>query len=331
MPFYFLSSFLSKIQGTLIINGGTQQTMKVDVKKIDATTREIKFEVPKERIAQKLEEVYLEFGKEAKVPGFRQGKVPRNVLEQRYGRLAQDETIKQVIPDVYREALEQEKLEPMDMPEINDVQFKDGKLSFTAKLEIRPEVSVNNYKGAKINRKAAQVSEEELNKTLEIFKQGHKKDKEVIIDDAFARELGFPGLEEFKNSLRRQLEMEKERQNRLDIEHQIVDHVLKNAQLAVPASAIKKQVERRLHDIRHRMEQQGLKKEDIDKRLEDAGQELREGAERDLKVYFSFEKIAELEKIEIEEKDNLVAKVMGFLLKEAQWVAQDTTPATKKA
>ena len=305
--------------------------MKVDVKKIDATTREIKFEVPKERIAQKLEEVYLEFGKEAKVPGFRQGKVPRNVLEQRYGRLAQDETIKQVIPDVYREALEQEKLEPMDMPEINDVQFKDGKLSFTAKLEIRPEVSVNNYKGAKINRKAAQVSEEELNKTLEIFKQGHKKDKEVIIDDAFARELGFPGLEEFKNSLRRQLEMEKERQNRLDIEHQIVDHVLKNAQLAVPASAIKKQVERRLHDIRHRMEQQGLKKEDIDKRLEDAGQELREGAERDLKVYFSFEKIAELEKIEIEEKDNLVAKVMGFLLKEAQWVAQDTTPATKKA
>jgi len=293
--------------------------MKVDVKKIDATTRELKFEVPKERVTQKMAEVFQEIAKEAKIKGFRPGKAPRHVLETHHGRLAQDETIKQIIPEVYREAIEKEKLDPIDLPEIQDVNFKEGVISFTARLEIKPEVKVKDYKGIKVKRKSSQITDEEINKTLEMFKQGQKKDKEFVMDDAFARELGFPHLEDFKSSLRRQLEIDKDRQNRIDVENQIVEQILKNAQLTVPPSAVKKQVDHRVEDIRHRMEHQGLKKEDIDKRIDEMQKELKEVSERDLRVYFIFEKIAELENITVAEKENMVSKVMGFLLKEAKW------------
>ena len=64
--------------------------MKVTVKKVDALKREMKFEVPKERVTKKLEEVYEELGKVAKVKGFRSGKAPRNVLEKEHSALAQE-------------------------------------------------------------------------------------------------------------------------------------------------------------------------------------------------------------------------------------------------
>ena len=293
--------------------------MKVDVKKVDATKRELTFEVSKERVTKKREEVFQELSKVAKIKGFRQGKVPRQVLESQYGAVAQEETVKKIIPEVYEEAIMKEKLSPIDLPEIVDVKFKDGGISFKAKFDIRPEANVKNYKGIKIKKKSSQVTDEELNKTLEIFQKGQGKDKEVKIDDDFAKQMGFPGLEEFKNSLRRQMEFDKERHNRFAVEQDIVDAVLKNAQLAIPPSTVTKQLDYRIHELRHSLEKQGLKKEDIDKRIEEVRKDLKTTSERDLKIFFIFEKIAELENIVIDKNENMINKVMGFLLKEAQW------------
>ena len=67
--------------------------MKVEVKKVDALKRELRFEVPRERVTKTLDEVYEEIGKYAKVKGFRPGKVPRAVLATSHGKLAEEETI----------------------------------------------------------------------------------------------------------------------------------------------------------------------------------------------------------------------------------------------
>src|SRR3989338_8783449 len=181
--------------------------MKVEVKKVDAVSRELRFEIPKERVIQKLDEVYKELGKVAKVRGFRPGKVPRHVLESHHSQLAQEEVVKKLIPDAYQEGIEREKLNPIDLPEIFDVNFREGMVTFRAKLDIKPEVKIADYKGIKVKRKSSTVTEEELNKTLELFKKGQGEDKEINIDDTFARGLGFPSLEEFKKSLARQMEM----------------------------------------------------------------------------------------------------------------------------
>jgi len=295
--------------------------MKIEVKKVDATKRELKFEIPKDRVSKTLEEIYGELSKVAKVKGFRPGKVPRNVLEASHGKLAREETIKKIIPEVYQEGIEKENIRPLDMPEIHDVSFKDGIISFTAKLDIRPEVKIKNYKKIKVQRKSSEVTDEEMEKTLEFFKkgQGDGKDKEVKIDDEFARGLGYPSLKEFKDSLKRQMEMDKDRHNRFDVENQIVEYLLKNSTMTIPQSLVKKQFEHRWADTQKRLKSQGVSEEDIKKKEKEMHKEIQAMAEKDIKTFLVFEKIAEDENIHVHQGENLPQKVLEFLLKEAEW------------
>jgi len=229
--------------------------MKVAVKKIDALKRELKFEVPKERVSKKIDEVYEEIGKVAKIKGYRPGKAPRSVVETHHGSLAREETLKKIIPEIYREGIQQEKIDPLDLPEIMDVEFKDGVIKFTAMVDIKPEVTIKDYKQISVKRKSSVVTNEEMDKTLDYFKksQGHEKE---ALDDAFARGLGYPNLEELKKALSRQMELDKDRQNRLDVENQIVEALLKNAKLTVPQSLVKRQLEHRVEETKQRFKQQ---------------------------------------------------------------------------
>jgi FKBP-type peptidyl-prolyl cis-trans isomerase (trigger factor) len=293
--------------------------MKVEVKKVDATKRELKFQVSKDRASKRLEEVFGDIGRSAKIQGFRPGKAPRHIVEKEHGKFAQEKMIESLIPEVYQEAIKQENLTPIDFPEISDVKFNNGELSFVASIDIQPEFSVNDYKGIKIKKKAAQVTDEELNKTLDFFKTAQGKDKETKIDDEFAKGLGYPSLEELKASFKRQMELEKDRQNRLDVEGQIIDHLVKNTKLVVPKTTVQRHLDRLIHDVRHRLEQQKVKGDELEKRVEEFVKNMKPNAERDVKAYFILEKIAEQEKMKVEEGENVFQKVLGFLLKEAQW------------
>jgi FKBP-type peptidyl-prolyl cis-trans isomerase (trigger factor) len=294
--------------------------MKVEVKKVDAVKRELRFEIPKDRVSQKFDEVYKELGKIVKVKGFRPGKVPRHILETRHAQTAREEVLQKLIPEVYHEALHRENLAPLEMPEIEDINLKDGGITFTAKLEIRPEVKVENYKGINVKRKSSAVTEDEITKTLDHFKQGQGRDnKEVEINDAFAHGLGFPNLAEFRKSLSRQLELDKDRHNRFDVENQVVEALFKNSRLMVPRSLVQRQVERRLEENKKRLKSQGVSAEEIKDKEEETRKQSREPVEREVKAYLIFDKIAEMENIEIKEDEHLPAKVMEFLLKEAKW------------
>jgi FKBP-type peptidyl-prolyl cis-trans isomerase (trigger factor) len=295
--------------------------MLVEVKKIDPVRRELKFKIGKDRVSKALESVYQEISKVAKVKGFRPGKAPRAIVEQQHSQVAQEELIRKLIPEVYQEGLEKEKIAPIDYPEIEDVQFKDGEMTFTAKLDIRPEINLKQYKGLKVTRKSSQVTEEEIGKTLDYFKKGQGEGKEIVLDDAFAHGLGYPNLEEFKNSLKRQLELDKDRQNRHDVEHQLIENLLGQVKITVPQGLLKKQLDHRVHDAKHRLEHQGVPKEEIQKREETMRNDLKDSVEKDLKVFLVLDKIAELEKLDIKENENMPAKVIEFLLKEAKWEA----------
>ena len=294
--------------------------MKVEVKKVDELKREIKFVIPKERVSAVLEEVYIEIGKRAKVKGFRQGKVPRKVLEAEHGRYAQEEALKKLVPDAYFEGIKKENLLPIDYPEFHDVNYKDGIVTFTAKLDLKPDIKIKDYKGIKVQRKSTEVTEEDLNKTLEYFQKGQGQDKKVEINDEFAKGLGYPNLEEFKKSLRRQLEMDKERQSKFDLENQIVEALLKKTKVPVPQSLLKRQVDRRVEEnLQHLKSHHKPDEAALKAREEELRKQLPEIVEKDIKVYLILEKIAQLENIETKEGENLPQKVLEKLLKEAQW------------
>ncbi|MDE2027207.1 MAG: hypothetical protein KGK03_07880 [Candidatus Omnitrophica bacterium] len=292
--------------------------MKVDVKKVDALKREMKFEIPREKVTKAMDEVYTEIGKHAKVKGFRQGKVPRHILANSHGQLAKDETIKKIIPEAYHEGVNQHKLDPIDLPEISEVDFKDGVLTFTATLDIRPEVEVGKYKGLVIERKTSEVSEEEVTKALDFFKKG--RGEEITVDDKFAKGMGFPSLEEFKKALKHQLEFDKDRSNRMDIENQIVEELLKSAKLIVPQSLVKRQLHYRLNEALRRLKSQGTNDEELKKKAEELTTQLQPVVEREVKVYLVLEEIAKRENITVTDpNDSLPMKVIEFLLKEAAW------------
>ncbi len=293
--------------------------MKIEVKKKDATKREMMFEVPKERVSQEFEAVFTEIGKSAKIKGFRPGKAPRHVIEAEHGKLAQEKMIERLIPTAYQEGIMKEKINPIDLPEIKDVKVKDGMLFFTACLDIRPDVVVKEYKGIKIKKKNAHVTDEDINKTLDFFKKSQGKEKETDMNDDFAKGLGYPNLEEMKASFRRQMELEKERQNRADVENQIIDFLVKSVNVAVPKTTVDRHLGRLAHEARHRLESQHTPKEEIDKKIEEFTQKMRPNAERDVKAYFILEEIAKQEKMKLEEGENIFQKVVSFLLKEAQW------------
>ena len=292
--------------------------MKVDVKKVDTLKRELKFEIPRERVSKAMDEVYNEIGKHAKIKGFRPGKVPRHILTNSHGKLAQEETIKKLIPEVYHEGIGQENLNPIDLPEISEVDLKDGVLTFKATLDIRPEVKIEKYKGIKVKPQNNKVTEEELNKTLEFFKKG-QGDKEVTIDDAFAKGMGFPSLQDFKDAMTRQMQMDKDRKNRMEIENQIVEELLKNAKLVVPQSLVKRQLAYRKSETLKRFKNQGLSDADMKNKEEEIGKELEPIVEKEVKIYLILEEIAKLEKIEAKENEHMAHKVMELLLKDAQW------------
>jgi len=293
--------------------------MKVEVKKVDALKREMKFEIPRERVSKAMDAVYIEIGKHAKVKGFRPGKVPRHILVSSHGRLAEDETIKKIIPEAYHEGIDQHQLNPVDMPEITDVNLKDGVLTFTATLDVRPQVEIAKYKGIEVTRKKSEVTDEEVQKTLEFFKKG-RGDEVVVIDDAFAKGMGFPSLEEFKTALKRQLGFDKDRNNRMDVENQIVENLLKNAKLIVPQSLVKRQLHYRLNEALRHLKTQGLSEEKLKEKEEELRKQLDPLVEREVKIYLILEEIAKLENISTaDNNESLGSKVMEFLFKEAAW------------
>ena len=293
--------------------------MKVEVKKVDALKREMRFEISREKVTAAMDAVYTEIGKHAKIKGFRPGKVPRHILTTSHGQLAKDETIKKIIPQAYHDGVSQHQLDPIDLPEISDVDLKDGVLTFTATLDIRPEVEISKYKEIKVERKKSEVTEEEIQKTLEFFKKG-RTDQEVVIDDNFAKGMGFPSLEEFKTALKRQLEFDKDRNNRMDVENQIVEELIKNAKLIVPQSLVKRQLYHRLNEALKRLKAQGLSDDDLKKKEEELRTQLEPAVEREVRIYLILEQIGRMENITVaDQNESVPGKVMEFLLKEAKW------------
>ena len=293
--------------------------MKVETKKLDACKREIFVEVPQELVKQKFDEVYKEMGKNLQIKGFRQGKVPRDILESRHSDLAREEVLKNLIPSTYQEAIEKEKLEPVDMPEVSDVKLQESGVSFKAKVEVKPEVKIKNYKSLKVRRKKTEVTSEDVDKSLETLKKSQGLDEKTAIDDAFAKGLGQANLNDLKENMRKQLAIMKDQHAHQDVENQIIEQLLKNTSFDLPESTIKKQLDYMVKDAKMRLSYQGVKKEDVEAKEEELRVQLKEEAKKAVQVYFILDKIAQLEKLDIKQSDQLSKRVIEFLLKEAQW------------
>ena len=142
--------------------------MKVKVSKVKPTKFLLKIEVPQDIVSQKMDTVYKEIGKVANIPGFRKGKVPREILEKHHGQDAKDEALKQLIPESYQQAIREHDIMPISLPQIQGVKFEAAQpLYFEATIDVKPEVKLKKYKGLKIKKRKVEVAEKEVDETLE--------------------------------------------------------------------------------------------------------------------------------------------------------------------
>lgn len=141
--------------------------MKTKIEDLKSCRKLLKIEVSPEEIASAYDEVYKEIGKVAKIPGFRVGKVPRKLLETYHRETATEEALKSVIPQYYQEALEDADLEPVAQPEFGEVKFgESGRLTFEAKVEVKPKFKLKDYKGLKLKKKNREVAQADIDRAL---------------------------------------------------------------------------------------------------------------------------------------------------------------------
>jgi trigger factor len=142
--------------------------VKVSVNNVSGCTKEITVEVPTETVQGQMDGIYQQISQEAKIPGFRKGKVPLDVIRKQYKSAAREEMVHRRLPEFFRTVLIEQKIDPVAQPQITHLQFEEGTpLKFVATVEIKPEFSLKDYKGLKVNKAKIEVTDEDVNKSLD--------------------------------------------------------------------------------------------------------------------------------------------------------------------
>jgi trigger factor len=144
-------------------------TVTTTSERVDRDRVKLRVEVVEDALGPALNAVYRRWAREIKVPGFRKGKVPRQLIDARVGADAvREEALRDALPDFYRAALAAEDLEAIAPPEIEVVDFDRGSpLVFEATVDVRPEVELPDLSLIRVESPSAEVTDEDMNEQLE--------------------------------------------------------------------------------------------------------------------------------------------------------------------
>lgn len=148
--------------------------MKVAVGEISTVKKSLTIEVPEEVVTKELSSAYTDLNQRVRIPGFRPGKAPRSLLEQRYAATVEEDVIRRLVPDYYQRAIKETGLRPVELPTIEKIEMKkNAPLSFTAMVEIAPPISLGAYTGLKAEKPKMEVTNLEVDKALESLQEQH--------------------------------------------------------------------------------------------------------------------------------------------------------------
>ncbi|MFO8060108.1 MAG: trigger factor [Bacillota bacterium] len=367
----------------------------------------VHIDVDPEMVKRYTDQAFRELRKDVTVPGFRKGRVPRVLFERRFGReVIWEEALEKILPDAYLEAIEDLDLDPIAPPEI-DVKEGDpeeGGLSFTAEVEVRPEVKLGEYRGLEADLEIQEVTDEDVDETLhrvrdskasvkvlqdedatlapgmmavvdyqgydgeepieqlhgeEILielgsgrsipgfdegilggRAGEKKQfsvelpvdysvKELAgsevrfevdikelkvkelpeLNDELARDVfGEDSLEELRENYREYMVNDNEKNALAELEQEVVDRVVSEAEVEVPAVMVERAVEEQVSELRTRLESMDGSLEDLlSERGYESEDELREEmrgpAEQAIRQMMVLEAVADLEEIDVQQEE----------------------------
>ena len=146
--------------------------MKVAVEELERCKRKLVVEAPVDVVQQEWERAYGRVQKHARLPGFRRGHVPRSLVKAHFADDVRREVAEHLIPDVYRRALNEAQIEPVNEPELSDLKLEEGApLSFVAVVEVKPTVPLGDYKGIEIQHAPRPVTAADVDEALETMRE----------------------------------------------------------------------------------------------------------------------------------------------------------------
>jgi trigger factor len=146
--------------------------VKSDVETLSPTRVKLTVEVPFDELKPSLDAAYSRIAKQVNVPGFRKGKVPARVIEQRFGRGAVlEEAVNDAVPKAYDEALRANNVIPVGRPEVDVTELKDGEsLTFTAEVDVRPEFDVPEFSSLEVEVASATPTDEDIDTQIDALR-----------------------------------------------------------------------------------------------------------------------------------------------------------------
>lgn len=149
--------------------------MTVKWEKQEGNKGVLTFEVSPEEFDKALDQAFKKVSKDVQIPGFRKGKIPRGLFEKRFGveALYQD-AVDIVLPGAYTKAIDEADIFPVDQPEVDIEQIEKGKtLIFTAEVQVKPEVTLGEYKGLEVEEETVEVTDEDVEHELGHLREQH--------------------------------------------------------------------------------------------------------------------------------------------------------------
>lgn len=155
--------------------------MSVQVEKLEKNMAKLTIEVPAEELDKAIQSAYQKNKGKISVPGFRKGKVPRQLIEKMYGKeVFYEDAANELLPTAYEQALEECTEEIVSSPKIEVTQIEAGKpFIFTAEVALKPEVKLGKYKGVKVEKQDTSVTDEEIAAELDKERENNARTIEV--------------------------------------------------------------------------------------------------------------------------------------------------------
>ena len=375
--------------------------MDVNIEDVGPCKKQIKITVPQSEVQAKIDENYEKLSESAVVAGFRRGHVPKRLIERRYGEDVIEEVKETILNDAAQRALTDNDLKALGTPSFDNVEFAPDKdCVFEITIEVEPEFELPEYKGLKLTKPSAEITDEELESGLDHLRRqqatlqvqpetakvqqddfitadwelrtdeeqvaSEKEDELAVrgkrfggveleqdlaealkdatsgdeheikgrildeypiekwrgkdcivqltvkeirrpelpaLDEEFAESLDFDSVDELKESVRGHLAQEKERSVNLALERQMFDQLIEAAPFDLPEGVLKAQARNIMLRQQYRLRMRGMPEEEMEKHLEELRDASEEAAERNLKIFFILNRIADKEKLFVTENE----------------------------
>jgi trigger factor len=144
----------------------------VTLERLPESRVQLDIEVDQERVDRQFEAAFKRLSSKARIPGFRPGKAPRQLVERHLGRdRIMAEALDRLVPDVYNEVLETEPLDPVDQPRLDKVDLDPVRLTFT--VPVRPTVELGDYRSIRVESQPVEVTDEEIGEQIDALRRRH--------------------------------------------------------------------------------------------------------------------------------------------------------------